>query len=208
MHNLKFEVVVESIAGFGRWLDLTGPVLHRTRRVRRRGGVQHRYDRISGDSHRSVLHRTDRHHDLPPHGQLRHQQRGPGVPGGPRGRLHRQRVPPLPFQLALPGQSGRLFESLWQVGRGGPGHSGPHQAPPGGRGHAGDYLHPGPGPRVPGAPGPSSPQHGGPGPGSPGDLRQGLLVARVAGPGKCAPRPDRPLGPKVRQKGGPLRLRR
>jgi 4-hydroxy-tetrahydrodipicolinate reductase len=43
---------------------------------RRRGGVQHRDDRLSGNPHRSLLLPADRHPDLSAYRQHRHQPRG------------------------------------------------------------------------------------------------------------------------------------
>ena len=57
----------------------------------RRGGVQHRPLRLPGGAHRPLLRRPDRHHDLPPHRQLRGEPRGRRVLAAPGGGLRRAR---------------------------------------------------------------------------------------------------------------------
>ena len=67
---------------------------HGRRRYRhrgRRGLLQHRHDRLSGDPDRPVLCRADRHLHLPAYRQCRHQQRG-HRDGEPRGGVRRARL--------------------------------------------------------------------------------------------------------------------
>ena len=52
----------------------------------RRGGLQHRPLRLPGGADRPLLRRPDRHHDLPPHRELRGEPRGRGVARGRRSR--------------------------------------------------------------------------------------------------------------------------
>ena len=65
-------------AGAGRRRRVLGP-RHRRRRHRgRRGVLQHRDERLSGDPDRPVLRRPDHHLHLPPYRQCRHQCGGRG----------------------------------------------------------------------------------------------------------------------------------
>ena len=56
------------------------------RRDRRRGGLQHQHDRLSGNPHRPVVLRTDRHDDVPGDRQLRRRTRGRRVARAAGGR--------------------------------------------------------------------------------------------------------------------------
>ena len=67
----------------------------------RRGGLQHRHDRLPGDADRPVVPPPGRGDDRAAHRQHRHQRRGPRVPADLGGRLRRARPRPGPVQLAL-----------------------------------------------------------------------------------------------------------
>jgi hypothetical protein len=59
------------------------------RRGVRRGRLQHEHDGISGGPDGPVLRGTDRHHDVPAPGELRHERRRRGERAHPRGRVRR-----------------------------------------------------------------------------------------------------------------------
>src|SRR5207302_974521 len=62
-----------------RRADVSRAGVRRRRRGVRRGGVQHRHDRLPGDAHRSVVPPAGRRADRAAHRQHRRQRRGPGV---------------------------------------------------------------------------------------------------------------------------------
>ena len=94
------------------------------RSARRRGGVQHRHDRLPGKPHRSLLPRPDPGVHLPAHRQLRrarrrHRRRPAGplrVGGDPRGRPGHRRLLRRLQPLELRPQPGRLAHRAPRAG--------------------------------------------------------------------------------------------
>ena len=86
---------------------LPRPLVRRPRRDLRRGRLQHRDDRLPGDSDRSLLPPAGRRHDGSPRRQHRRQRRGPRVPADLGLRLRGAGPRPPAVQLAVGAHPGR-----------------------------------------------------------------------------------------------------